>query len=220
VASRKFSEPSSPPAVVSYEEALERARSLASSGDRTLLGLVGMPGAGKSTVAASLVDGLGGRAVLVPMDGFHLANDELIRLGRRDRKGAPDTFDAAGYAALLRRLRRPEPGVTVYAPRFTRDLEEPVAGAIPVAPDTPLVVTDGNYLLLPEGPWSEVAALLDEVWYVELEESVRMARLVARHAAFGKSLAEAGRWAAGSDRLNAELVGATRDRAALVVRCR
>lgn len=206
------------PPTVSYEEALERARLLAGTGGRRLLGLVGKPGAGKSTLAARLVADLGSRAVHVPMDGFHLANDELRRLGRRDRKGAPDTFDVAGYAALLRRLRRPEPGVTVYAPRFTRDLEEPVAGAIPVGSEVRLVVTDGNYLLISDGAWAEVAPLLDQTWYVETEETLRMARLVARHAAFGKSLEEARRWAAGSDQSNAELIGATRDGATLVVR--
>src|SRR5438309_3286446 len=132
--------------VVPYEEALERARALAASGRRRLLGLTGMPGAGKSTVAARLVEDLGDLAVLVPMDGFHLANDELIRLGRRDRKGAPDTFDAAGYVALLRRLREHAQEV-VYAPEFRRQIEEPVAGAIPVPPDVPLIVTEGNYLL-------------------------------------------------------------------------
>jgi pantothenate kinase len=191
---------------------------MVSAGGRRLLGLTGMPGAGKSTVAARLVEDLDGMAVLVPMDGFHLANAELVRLGRRDRKGSPDTFDSAGYVALLRRLRDPAPGVTVYAPMFTRTLEEPVAGAIPVAAEVPLVVTDGNYLLVSEGPWSEVGPLLDEAWYVEAEESARLSRLVARHAAFGKAPAEALGWATGSDQANAEIVGSTRERADLVVR--
>jgi pantothenate kinase len=205
--------------VVSYEEALERARALAASGRRRLLGLTGMPGAGKSTVAARLVEDLGGLAVLVPMDGFHLANEELVRLGRRDRKGAPDTFDAAGFVALLSRLREAETGVTVYAPRFTRTLEEPIAGAIPVPAEVPLVVTEGNYLLVAEGSWAGVGPLLDEAWFVEAEESLRLARLVARHAAFGKSPDEARRWATGSDQLNAAVVGGTRGRADLVVLC-
>jgi pantothenate kinase len=205
--------------VVPYEEALARARDLAASGERRLLGLTGMPGAGKSTVAARLVEDLAGLAILVPMDGFHLANDELVRLGRRDRKGAPDTFDSAGFVALLRRLREAETGVTVYAPRFTRTLEEPIAGAIPVPAEVPLVVTEGNYLLVAEGSWAGVGPLLDEAWFVEAEESVRLARLVARHAAFGKSPDEARRWATGSDQLNAAVVGGTRDRADLVVLC-
>jgi len=130
--------------------AAERARleALLADGRRKLLGLVGAPGSGKSTVAQALLDALPGRAQVVPMDGFHLANAELRRLGRAGRKGAPDTFDSAGYVALLRRLRTQPAGETVYAPEFRRDIEEPVAGAIGVRPDTPLVITEGNYLLL------------------------------------------------------------------------
>ena len=150
---------------------LERASALASRGQRTLLGLVGAPGAGKSTLADVLLHHLGSRAQGVPMDGFHLANRELDRLGRRQRKGAPDTFDSAGFAALLRRLRQQDAdtGEVVYAPAFTRDLDEPVAGAIPIFSDTPLVIVEGNYLLLEDGHWQSVATLLDEVWYVDVD---------------------------------------------------
>ena len=206
------------PPTIAYEAALERALRLAQSGGRRLLGLAGMPGAGKSTLAERLVRELRPRAVHVPMDGFHLANEELVRLGCRDRKGAPDTFDAAGYVALLCRLRRPRRGVTVYAPRFTRDIEEPVAGAIPVPPEVPLVVTDGNYLLVRQGLWAGVLPLLDEAWYVETDDRLRLERLIARHAAFGKPPKMAQRWALGSDQRNAEVVAASRGRAALVVR--
>lgn len=145
-----------------FERLAARARALAEAGDRRILGLAGPPGAGKSTLAARLVDRLDGLAVLVPMDGFHLARAELERLGRADRKGAPDTFDAAGYTTLLTRLRTPEPGTTVYAPAFDRSLEEPIAGSVPVAPSVPLVVTEGNYLLHDEAPWPTVLPLLDE----------------------------------------------------------
>ena len=100
------------------------------------------------------------------MDGFHLAQEELVRLGRRDRMGAPDTFDAAGYVALLRRLRAGGEEV-VYAPAFRREIEEPIAGAIAVPPTVPLVVTEGNYLLLDGAGWTGVRALLDEAWYVD-----------------------------------------------------
>lgn len=152
------------------------------------------------------------------MDGFHLAQGELDRLGRAERKGAPDTFDAAGYAALLARLKAPEPGTTVYAPAFDRALEEPVAGAVPVAPDVPLVVTEGNYLLHDEGAWASVLPLLDEAWFLDLDDRRRVTRLVERHVRFGKDRDHAERWVRDSDEANARLVARGRDRAHLVVR--
>lgn len=195
-----------------------RARRLALAGKRRVLGIAGPPGAGKSTLAGQLADALGPLAVLVPMDGFHLAQAELERLGLADRKGAPDTFDAAGYAALLRRLRAPEPGTVVYAPAFDRALEQPVAGSVPVGPDIPLVITEGNYLLHGDGGWAAVRPLLDEAWYLELDQDVRVHRLVDRHVRFGKPRPYAERWVAGSDEANARLVARGRDRADLVVR--
>ncbi|MEU3183692.1 nucleoside/nucleotide kinase family protein [Streptomyces sp. NPDC006923] len=194
-----------------------RARVLAASGRRSILGIAGAPGAGKSTLAARLADELAGLAALVPMDGFHLAQAELNRLGRAGRKGAPDTFDATGYAALLARLRAPTAGAVVYAPAFDRTLEEPVAGSIPVGPGTPLVITEGNYLLHDDGPWAPVRPLLDEVWYLELDPLTRVRRLIDRHVAFGKDRADAERWVRESDEANARLVAAGRDRADLVI---
>jgi pantothenate kinase len=138
-----------------------------------------------------------------------------VRLGRRDRKGAPDTFDADGYVALLARIR--SAGTTVYAPTFDRRLEEPVAGSIAVPTGVPLVLTEGNYLLLPDPPWSGVREQLDAVWFVELDPEVRVERLVARHVRHGRSRAEAREWVLRSDERNAELVERTRDRADLVV---
>ncbi|MFJ1597578.1 nucleoside/nucleotide kinase family protein [Streptomyces sp. NPDC088261] len=194
-----------------------RARRLAVPGQRRVLGIAGPPGVGKSTLAALLVERLGGLAVLVPMDGFHLAGAELDRLGRADRKGAPDTFDATGYAALLARLRTPEPGAVVYAPAFDRSLEEPIAGSLPVPPEIPLVVTEGNYLLHDEGPWAAVRPLLDEVWFLDLDPEVRVRRLVDRHVRFGKERGYAERWVRDSDEANARLVARGRGRADLVV---
>lgn len=199
-------------------ELTARARRLAVPGTRRILGLAGAPGAGKSTLAARLVDRLGGLATLVPMDGFHLAQAELRRLGRAERKGAPDTFDAAGYAALLARLRAAEPGTVVYAPAFDRALEEPVAGSVPVDPEVPLVVTEGNYLLHDDGAWAAVRPLLDEVWFLELDDRRRVHRLIERHVRFGKDRPYAERWVKESDEANARLVTTGRGRADLVVR--
>ncbi len=203
--------------VVPVEELVARARALADAGPRQLLGIAGAPGAGKSTLAEQVVAAVGAAARLVPMDGFHLAQAELGRLGRAARKGAVDTFDANGYVSLLRRLRRLEP-TSVYAPEFRRDLEEPVAGAIEVPPQVRLVVTEGNYLLLPDWPWEEVRALLHEAWFLDLDAELRLRRLTARHEAYGRSPEEARAWARGTDEANAALVAATAHRADLVVR--
>ncbi|MCL3860628.1 nucleoside/nucleotide kinase family protein [Actinotalea sp. K2] len=195
---------------------LARARRLAADGGRRILGITGPPGAGKSTIAEALALELADVARLVSMDGFHLAEAELTRLGRRDRKGAPDTFDALGYVALLRRLRAADEPV-VYAPHFDRSIEEAIAGSIPVPQDVPLVITEGNYLLVPDGPWAAVRSLLDECWYVAPDEDVRMERLVARHERFGRSPEDARERSLGSDQRNAEVIARTRELADLIV---
>ena len=195
-----------------------RIEALLAAGGRRLLGLVGPPGAGKSTVAEALLERYGAVAQVVPMDGFHLANVELARLGRAARKGASDTFDAAGYVALLKRLRTPAPNETVYAPVFRREIEEPIAGAIAVPPDTRLVITEGNYLLLDEPPWAEVATLLDDCWYIDVDDALRRQRLVARHMRHGRDAAAAQAWVEHTDEPNARRIAATRARARAVLR--
>jgi len=198
--------------------ALARLDALLAGGQRRLLGLVGAPGSGKSTLAAALQSLRPGTTQVVPMDGFHLANVELARLGRAGRKGAPDTFDGLGYVELLRRLKTQREGEIVYAPEFRREIEEPIAGAIAVLPDTRLVVTEGNYLLLDEAPWSGIRDLLDEVWYVEVDDVLRTQRLVHRHEQFGRSREAALAWVAHTDEPNARLIAATRARAHHLVR--
>lgn len=192
---------------------IERLLALA-NGPRRLLGVVGPPGAGKSTLALLLTEAMGERAQAVPMDGYHLAQVELERLGRAQRKGAPDTFDAAGYAALLRRLRNQPAHETVYAPDFRREIEEPVAGALPVFAHTPLVITEGNYLLLDDDPaWAPVAGLLDEVWYLQVDADLRRERLIARHVQFGRTREQALQWVAQTDEPNARRIEAFAHRA-------
>ena len=201
-----------PPAV------LQRARALLASGQRKILGIVASPGAGKSTLAQSLLQALGQQAQIVPMDGFHLANSELKRLGRAGRKGAPDTFDAAGYVNLLRRIRGHAPGETIYAPEYRRELEEGIAGAIAVDASTPLIITEGNYLLLEDGAWGDVRGVLDEAWFLDLDTSVRHQRLLERHMRFGRSQEAALAWIAGTDEPNAQRIERTRQRADWVIR--
>jgi pantothenate kinase len=202
----------------SRDGALLRVAGLAAApGPRFILGLAGPPGAGKSTLAAVLAAAAGPRAVVVPLDGFHLAQSELVRLGRLGRKGAPDTFDAAGYVALLERLRGGRPGETVYAPSYGRKIEEPIAGSIAVTPQARLVITEGNYLLLDEEPWTAVRPLLDEVWWVGLGDDERRRRLIERHITWGKAPAAARRFVLGSDEANARAVAPGRARADRIV---
>jgi pantothenate kinase len=193
--------------------ALARANALLAGGGRRILGLVGPPGGGKSTLAAALQAAFADLAQIVPMDGFHLANSELRRLGRTERKGAPDTFDAAGYVALMRRLRGQPADETVYAPEFRREIEEAIAGAIAVAPNTRLVITEGNYLLLDQAPWRELRSVLDDTWYIGGDDTVRRERLIRRHEEFGRTREAAVEWVDRSDEANARLVAASRGNA-------
>jgi pantothenate kinase len=206
-------------------------------GGRVIVGIVGLPGAGKSTLAEALVSELmtwraewtdrlpdasdpdrpwiGSHVAHVPMDGYHLADVELSRLGSADRKGAPDTFDAAGYAALLQRLR--EADDDVWAPAFDRTIEQPIAGSIPVLQCARVVITEGNYLLLDGASWERARSFLDTVWFYDLDDDVRRQRLVNRHIRFGKSPDDAVTWVNDVDQRNADLIAPTRSKADLVI---
>jgi pantothenate kinase len=197
------------------------AIALVGDSSRAILGVAGGPGAGKSTLVELLVEQI--RAVMgddwvahVPMDGFHLADAQLDRIGARGRKGAPDTFDAAGYANLLERLKR-EIDDPVYVPGFDRTLEQPLAAALVVLPSARLVVTEGNYLLLDDPHWERAHHAMDAVWFVASEETIRVERLVARHVQFGKTPRAARAWVTTTDQLNSDLVAGTIGRADRVI---
>lgn len=199
----------------------EQAISLAGDGARAILGVAGSPGAGKSTLVELLLERI--RAARgpewvahVPMDGFHLADAQLDRLGARARKGAPDTFDTAGYAHLLQRVKR-QTDAPVYVPGFDRTIEQPLAAALVVPPEARLVITEGNYLLLDDPAWEQAHREMDAVWFVAGEDNERLERLVTRHIEFGKTPQDARAWVANIDQRNSELVSRTIGAADLVV---
>jgi pantothenate kinase len=193
-----------------------------SDGRRRVLGITGAPGAGKTTLVVALLAAaaadprLEGRLAHVPMDGFHLTSAELELLGRRERKGAPDTFDAQEYAAVLAAVRA-VPRAVVAAPSFDHTVGEPEPGAITVPLAADVVLTEGNYLLLDDPVWQPVRDELDEVWFCELDDRVRRDRLISRHVETGRDLDDATAWVDRSDEANARLVAATIDGADLVL---
>jgi pantothenate kinase len=211
--------------VAAESETLERladdAIALAECRPRAILGIAGSPGAGKSTLVERLLARISERkgdgwVAHIPMDGFHLADEQLRRLGVLERKGAPETFDPKGYAQLLERVAVETDG-PVYAPGFDRTLEQPLAAALVVLPTSRLVITEGNYLLLEHPAWQRARRAMDRVWFVTGEEALRIERLVARHVEFGKNPEAAHAWVAGTDQPNADLVSPTAATADLVI---
>jgi pantothenate kinase len=190
----------------------------AARGGRHLLGFTGPPGAGKSTLVQALHEARPAATCIVAMDGFHLAQRALEQLGRASRKGAPDTCDAPGYVALLARVKAQQPhDATIWAPAFDRGLEEAIAGSVAIEAQVPVVLTEGNYLLLPDEPWHAVAPLLDAAWYVDIDPVLRLQRLHARHVAHGRSGDAASAWIAATDEPNARRIEACRSRATGVI---
>jgi pantothenate kinase len=202
---------------LTFEQALSRVRDhLNNANSRIIIGIVGKPGAGKSTLSSFLIEKLPPESVvLVPMDGYHLSNKELDSLGRRDRKGAPDTFDSFGYAALLQRIATSTEDV--YFPVFHREIEESIAAEGVVTAKTRIVLTEGNYLLYSQDGWKDVAPILTESWYVEVDDVLRLERLVDRHRFYGKERQAAYDWAHGTDENNARLVEDTQKLAQFLV---
>lgn len=180
---------------------------------RTLIGIVGNPGAGKSTVVEEIKKKYAANEVsIIPMDGFHLSNEELISLGRRDRKGAPDTFDVKGFTSLLRRVKLNHQSEHKF-PIFHREIEASMADEGIVPKESKVIVIEGNYLFSTEHNWDVVFPMLDHTWFIEIDDEVRIKRLIARHVRYGKTPEEAEAWSRGSDETNARFIGLTAHRA-------
>lgn len=187
---------------------------------RFLLGIAGPPGSGKSTLAKlacriwneEIKDTTSGAASIVPMDGYHHSNDELLQMGLLHLKGIPATFDSQSFIKKLKEIQsRPEE--THYCPRFDRSIEASIADDISVTPEHKVVIVEGNYLLLDEAPWDELSTIFNSIWYIDASESVLLPRLLSRHQAAGKDSAKAREKVESTDLPNARLIEKTKTRA-------
>jgi pantothenate kinase len=184
---------------------------------RVLLGIIGEPGAGKSTLVEEIKAKFPTNELAVlPMDGFHLSNKVLIENGIRHLKGAPQTFDSRGFVALLNRVRNVV-DQNIYIPVFHREIEESIANEGVITPEVKVVIVEGNYLLYPELGWGGVQELLDSSYFINISQEVRLERLIARHEKYGKTPEEAREWSLGSDEANAELIRSTKGRATNII---
>lgn len=188
---------------------------------RVIFGIAGGPGSGKSTIAEKLIGILDtavpGSAARVPMDGFHLPHDELIERGIEAEKGAPHTFDGAGFVRFLRSLKSAHAPVSV--PSYSRRIEDVVPDAFTIAANVPILVVEGNYLLLPGPPWGAVRDLLDYAVYIQVPREKVKARLLKRHAEHGLFDEERNRaHVENVDLVNYDLVQSSRERADLIVK--
>jgi pantothenate kinase len=199
---------------MSIELLFEQIQSLLNGQNpRTLIGIVGKPGAGKSTVVEEISKKFDSKTVsIIPMDGFHLSNEELISLGRRDRKGAPDTFNVEGFTSLIKRVKS-DSNVDHMFPIFHREIEASIADEGMVPKESKVVVIEGNYLFSEAHGWNGIYPLLDHSWFIEIDDEIRIERLIARHVRYGKTREEAEAWSRGSDETNARFIGLTANRA-------
>jgi pantothenate kinase len=203
---------------ISKEEAKAIVVEGVAASTRMIIGIIGKPGGGKSTLSKYLLKGMDPTLVsVVPMDGFHLSNKVLKELGRSDRKGAQDTFDVKGFTTLIQRIKS-DSADPIYYPVFDRSIEESIAAQGVVYPSTRVVIVEGNYLMHDRDGWQEISPLLDQRWYAFLDEDLRIARLISRHIAFGKDPESAKAWAKGSDQINAELIETGVERCDFLIR--
>lgn len=198
------------------DELVDQARQFSITGQRKILGVAGAPGSGKTTITQAILKGLTpGSVVIVPMDGFHLSNSTLINWNRRERKGAWDTFDSDGFIHLLKRIKFQSNSEVIHAPDFDRDIDESIGSCIPITSSNSLVIVEGTFLLSKQGNWPDVLPLLDQAWFVNLEDNIRQDRLISRHLKHGMNLEEATSWAMGTDEKNAQMVNSDYERSSL-----